>query len=223
MTPRILAIDTSGESASIALLDPRGCAETHFHSTDGYGHLIFGHLQEFLTKANISLNEVDCLAAAAGPGSFTGLRVALSAVKGLAEATGKPAVAVSNLEAMAWFGEASLRCALIDARRGEIYGAVYDEAGLCVVEESVQTPERWLGTIPKSGLEIVAQDAPDLLQALTAPPWTALPIRIAPRFLAPAVARIAARRFLSGLAQPPEALLANYVRRSDAELKWTDA
>ncbi len=72
---------------------------------------------------------VDCFAAASGPGSFTGVRVGLACVKGLAEALGKPAVAVSNLRAIASFGTAPWRAVVLDARRGEIYGAVYDAAG----------------------------------------------------------------------------------------------
>ena len=70
------------------------------------------------------LEEIDCFAAASGPGSFTGVRVGLAAVKGLAEALGKPAVGISNLRALSLFGKAALRAVVLDARRGEVYGAV---------------------------------------------------------------------------------------------------
>ena len=69
---------------------------------------------------------MDCFAAASGPGSFTGVRVGLAAVKGLAEAAGKRVVAVSNLRALAFFGSAPLRATVIDARRGEVYAALYN-------------------------------------------------------------------------------------------------
>ena len=71
------------------------------------------------------------------PGSFTGVRIGLACVKGLAEAYGKPVVAVSNLEVLAAFGEAPLRAVVLDARRGEVYGAVYNDRGEVILPEAV--------------------------------------------------------------------------------------
>ncbi|MBV9155995.1 MAG: tRNA (adenosine(37)-N6)-threonylcarbamoyltransferase complex dimerization subunit type 1 TsaB, partial [Acidobacteriaceae bacterium] len=92
----ILALDTSSEFGSLALR-PNGqlVAELSLHSTEGFAHLIFPAIEQILTRAGIRLSEIDCFAAASGPGSFTGVRVGLSAVKGLAEATGKRAIGVS--------------------------------------------------------------------------------------------------------------------------------
>ena len=80
---------------------------------------------------------MDAFASASGPGSFTGVRVGLTAVKGLAEATGRKVIAVSNLQALAWHGSRPLRAAVLDARRGEVYGGVYDAALQLVQEEVV--------------------------------------------------------------------------------------
>jgi tRNA threonylcarbamoyladenosine biosynthesis protein TsaB len=138
------------------------------------------------------------------------VRVGLACIKGLAEACGKPAVAVSNLQAIASFGSAPLRAAVLDARRGEIYGAVYDAAGRLVLPEVVMPFAAWRSTLPAGDLELVVSGAPDLVAGtrhITAPPA-----------LAAAIARIASARFLAGEASDPAALDANYVRRSDAEL-----
>ena len=83
-------------------------------------------LESLLRRHDWPLGSIDVFAAAAGPGSFTGVRVGLTAAKGLADAMGRGAVAVSNLQALAAFGVSDARGVVMDARRGEIYAAVYD-------------------------------------------------------------------------------------------------
>jgi tRNA threonylcarbamoyladenosine biosynthesis protein TsaB len=215
----ILSIDTTSEFGSIALTDAGGTVdEILLHSPDGFGHILFEHLARLLSRQKLHVNEMECFAATSGPGSFTGVRVGLTAAKGLAEATGKPVAAVSNLQALASFGSAPLRATILDARRGEIYGAVYD-AGLREVQpETVMRFGAFLFTLPKSGLEFVATDfAP--FRPFADP---AIPVVIAPRALAGAVGRIAWSRLLDGHVSDPVAIDANYVRRSDAELFWKE-
>jgi len=110
-----------------------------------------------------------CFAAASGPGSFTGVRVGLACVKGLAEAVGRPAVGVSNLEALARCGTARLRAAVIDARRGDIYGAVYDDAGRIVSPEIVSRLDTWLATLPAGVDQFVSADPLPLPGLVPAP------------------------------------------------------
>ena len=98
---------------------------------------VFQRIQQLLARHGVNVDQMDCFAAASGPGSFTGVRVGLTAVKGLAEATGKRVVAVSNLRALAFFGTAQLRAALLDARRGEVYGAVFNDRLEIVAPEVV--------------------------------------------------------------------------------------
>ncbi len=143
----ILALDTTSQWGGIAIRKSgQEIAATALQAPDGFGHLIFQAVQEVLSRAQLDLTDIDCFAAASGPGSFTGVRIGLSAVKGLAAATGKPAVAVSNLKAMALYGRLPLRATLLDARRGETYAAVYD-AGLHAVEpETVANLADWLPT-----------------------------------------------------------------------------
>jgi tRNA threonylcarbamoyladenosine biosynthesis protein TsaB len=148
--------------------------------------------------------------------------VGLACIKGLAEALGKPAVAVSNLEALASFGTAPLRAVVLDARRGEIYGAVYDDAGRVAAPEVVTKFPAWLATLPEGDVEFISTDFTTFRPALAGTRFERARIATAPPALAGAIARIALARFLGGHASDPAALDANYVRRSDAELFWKE-
>lgn len=210
MSRLILAVDTTSEYGSLALLrDEELLDEVLVHAPKGFAHLLYGHLAELLGRHGLKISEIACFAAASGPGSFTGVRVGLACVKGLAEAVGRPAVGVSNLQAIASCGTAPLRAALLDARRGEVYGAVYDAASRLVVPEVVAPFDAWVAMLPEGEVEFVAS-------GFTPP--LAGPVTIAPRALAGAVARLASR----AEPQDPAALDANYVRRSDAEILWKE-
>ena len=213
MTPLVLALDTTHEYGSIALGERD---EVLLHAPTGFAHVLYPHLDEILRRNGVALSDINCFAAASGPGSFTGVRVGLACVKGLAEAVGRPAVAVSNLEALASFGAGPLRAAVLDARRGEVYGAVYDAEGRAVVAEMVAKLADWVAALP-AGVEFVSTDFTAFGDGLPAAPRVT-----APRALAGAIARIAAGRFKRGEACDPAALDANYVRRSDAELFWKE-
>lgn len=204
----ILAIDTTSEFGSIALTERNvTIEEVALHEPEGFGHVLFGHIERLLAKHGMTAHQVECIAAAAGPGSFTGVRVGLAAAKGLAEATGKRVVAVSNLRALAWFGKAPLRAVTIDARRGEVYAAVYNSELEIVMPEVVIGLERWLPGLPE-GCEMISGAGAHHGR---------------PRALAAAIGRIAGEEFRLGRASDPAEIDANYVRRSDAELFWKDA
>lgn len=223
MTDLILAVDTTHEFGSLALLRGREVLEEILlHSPEGFGQILFGRLAELLARHACKTAEVDCFAAASGPGSFTGVRIGLACVKGLAEATGKPAVGVSNLAAMATFGSAALRAVVLDARRGEIYGAVYDSCGAAVVPETVMPFTAWLHTLPEGGIEFVSTDFSPFAPALAGTRFAGAAVTTAPRALAAAVGRIACEQLRSGQAADPAGIDANYVRRSDAELFWKE-
>lgn len=214
MTPLILAVDTTHEYGSLALA--RGAQvveEFPLRAPTGFAHVLYGALEALLARNGVALADIDRFAAASGPGSFTGVRVGLACIKGLAEATAKPAIGVSNLAAIATFGRGPLRAALLDARRGEVYAAVYDADGQLVVPETVGKLETFLSVLPKREIEFVSPDFTAFGDGLS----HARRVE-APRELAGAVAQIAAAR------EPhdPAALDANYVRRSDAELFWKE-
>ncbi len=208
MKHRIVALDTTSEYGSLALVeDGATVEEVEIHSPDGFGHVLFPQLQRLLQRHGWRHELVTGYAAAAGPGSFTGVRVGLAAVKGLAEAAGARAAAVSTLRAIASFGSAARRAACIDARRGEIYGALFDESLSPLGDEIVGALDKWLAALPPDA-ELITP-APELVSGR--------PFTLTPRALAAAVGRLAAP-----LLTDPAALDANYVRRSDAELFWKE-
>lgn len=210
--PLIFAVDTTGEYGSLALM--RGgelLEEVAMHAPAGFSPILYGELKALFERHAVNIGDVDCFAAASGPGSFTGVRVGVACVKGLAEAVGRPAVAVSNLEALARCGSAPLRAAVIDARRDQIYGAVYDAEGGLVSPEIVDRFDAWSAGLPPGVEEFVS--------ALPLPVPRLVP---APQSLARVIAEIARCRLQRGEAQDPAALDANYVRRADAELFWKE-
>jgi tRNA threonylcarbamoyladenosine biosynthesis protein TsaB len=211
----ILSIDTTSEFGSIALTDgDRVLEEVLLYSPDGFGHILFPQIEKLLARQGVSVNQMDCFAAASGPGSFTGVRIGLAAAKGLAEALGRPIVAVSNLRILAFFGTARLRAVVLDARRGEVYGAVYNDALEAVAAEAVMKFPAWLKTLPADGFEFVSTDF-EPFQSFVDP---AVPVITAPRALAAAIGRIAWTELQAGRARDPAEIDANYIRRSDAEL-----
>ena len=195
----ILAIDTTSEYGSLALCEgDLVVEEVSIHSPEGFAHVVFRELQALLARNSVRIAEIDRYASASGPGSFTGVRVGLALAKGLAFATGKKVVTVSVLEAVASLGTSQLRAAVIEARRGEVYAALYDAGLRIVLPEVVTTLDRFRAMLPAESIEFVKMDPP--------------------RALAGAIGKIAALRE----GEMPEAIDANYVRRSDAELFWKD-
>jgi tRNA threonylcarbamoyladenosine biosynthesis protein TsaB len=204
---RIVALDTTAEHGSIALVEDGALVEQHeIHSPDGFGHVLFVELNALMGRHGWVYDSVHGFAAASGPGSFTGVRVGLSAAKGLADVTGTKAAAVSNLQAMAVHGTGPVRAPFFDARRGEIYGGLYDAELNPLAPETVGPLEAWLAALPE-GAELLTIH----------PEAFAVTARAVPRALASAIALLAPRHW-----RDAAELDANYVRRSDAELKWTD-
>ncbi|MBC8166312.1 MAG: tRNA (adenosine(37)-N6)-threonylcarbamoyltransferase complex dimerization subunit type 1 TsaB, partial [Bryobacteraceae bacterium] len=198
---KILAIDCTSSRGSVAVLeDGNILEEVVMEAPDGFDALLFETIRTLLLRQGWTIGSVDCFAAASGPGSFTGVRVGLAAAKSLAEATGRAAIGVSNLQALAATGSGELRAVVIDARRGEIYGAVYDRHLNAVVPEVVMLPDEWAKILP-SGV---------------------VPFGFDLHPLAGAIAQIAFTRLLAGDTGDPAILDANYVRRSDGGMKWTD-
>lgn len=211
----VLSLDTTGEVGSVALATDSGVLEEkELHSSDGFAHLIFDEIVALLTRHGLTLADVDLFAASSGPGSFTGVRAGLTAVKGLAEAMGKKVAGVSNLLVLASFGSAPLRAVIIDARRGEVFAALYTSSLKVVAEETVTKLNHWLLQLPEGPIEFISH--------LALPERDGSFITRPPLGLAAAIGRLALAQLRSGLVQNPEDVDANYVRRSDAELFWND-
>jgi tRNA threonylcarbamoyladenosine biosynthesis protein TsaB len=134
----ILAVDTSSKSASIALLrDDDVLSETFFNLDVNHSVVLLPALHHLLGLSRIELNEIDLFACTIGPGSFTGLRVGASTIKGLALATEKPIAGVSTLEALAFNITCSkiTICPMLDAKKDQVYTALYRTAQDYTLEE----------------------------------------------------------------------------------------
>ena len=125
----ILAIDTSGPAASCAVMaDGRLVHSIVMNRGLTHSETIMPAVDEALTAAGLSCAAIDCFAAVAGPGSFTGVRIGVCAIKGLAHAVDRPCARIHALEALAmnYCGFDGLCCPILDARRGQVYCAAYD-------------------------------------------------------------------------------------------------
>lgn len=230
----ILALDTATPTGSVAVLRDGRLAGVVSTSTDEtYSSRLFRQLEFLLGELSLNVSQFDVFAVAAGPGSFTGLRVGIAAVKGWAEVFGKPIVAVSGLEAVAAQARFNDKwiAPVLDARRGQIYAALYREspAGLLREgDEEVCTAEEFLVGIPARldgrGLELISPTPEVAESALAAaaslPQSVSRSVLRASPVLAPEIAAIAYERAKRGEFTDALHLDANYVRRSDAELLW---
>lgn len=125
---KILAIDTSATAASCAVCeDGIVLGESYISRKLTHSQTILPMVEDLLKNARLSMDEMDGFAVAAGPGSFTGLRIGISAVKALAFAQEKPACGVSTLRALAYnlMGTTGILCAVMDARCGQVYCGVF--------------------------------------------------------------------------------------------------
>ena len=128
---RILAFESSAKAASVALTeDGRLVAEYFENSGLTHSRTLMQMAADLLRSCDVAPEGVDAVAVAAGPGSFTGVRIGVAAAKGFAWGREIPCFGVSTLEAMAFAaGRArGLLCAVMDARRGEVYNALFDAA-----------------------------------------------------------------------------------------------
>ena len=214
MSWRVLAVDTASEYGSMALsFDGQIVEEVPMHGPNGFDDLLFPQIEGLLAGHGLTLDSIDCFASACGPGSFTGVRVGLAVMKGLATAMAKPMCAVSNLKAVASQGSGGMRAALFDARRGDIFGALYDSGLNPLLDEMVMPLEQWLKLMPDGEIEFLGTNLTPFEEALGARSH-----RTVSRNLAGAVARLAT----PGEARHPREIDASYVRRCDAEMFWQD-
>jgi tRNA threonylcarbamoyladenosine biosynthesis protein TsaB len=232
----ILAVDTTSPSGSLAVF--RGTEMLGVVSTKGeenYSSRLFRQLGFILHELRLQLSQFDLYAAADGPGSFTGLRVGLTAVKGLAEVYGKPIAPISALEAVATQARAETIwiAPVLDARRGEVFCALYERVpkGLRRYrDERVESlPEffAWLAMEFRQNLKgspVFVSPSPALIyKELGESTFVNVQVESATTVLAPLVGRLALERARRGQVVDALHLDANYVRRSDAELKWKSA
>lgn len=236
----ILALDTTTSAGSSALMcDDRLIREEASDTSRPQASRLPGEIAALLKREGVPLDRIDALAVGIGPGSFTGLRVGIAAMQGLAMALNRPLIGVSALDALARIafsrsglptrpdpshGSVGVRpegmrvAAWVDAWRGEVYAAVYENERE-VESPTVDRPEHLLRTLAGQ-VTLFTGDGAALHQAairavLGADAHFTEPV--AP-LLAGAIAAAAADEFRAGRRPLPHAIRPLYVRRSDAEL-----
>jgi tRNA threonylcarbamoyladenosine biosynthesis protein TsaB len=218
----ILAIETSGQSGGITLAEVNTgsfhVVETAAIAGGTFSAQLIPTLAALLKKHGYGVKDLDGFAAASGPGSFTGLRVGLSAIKGLAETLHKPIATVSVLEALASLADREGKiAAAMDAGRKEVFLGVYEKSAgeLSRQREELLTQQDFLATIrTECSAVIITGDA--ALAELASASHSAVVVVTSPG--SELIARIGARKLLAGETVSVEALDANYLRRSDAEI-----
>ena len=129
---KILSIETSAVCASVAITDDNKIiSRFSINAKLTHSRTLLPMIDAALSDSETKIEDIDCFACSVGPGSFTGIRIGIAAVKGLADATGKKCVAVSTLEALAYNlkGGSCLACAVMDARCDQVYCALFDVEG----------------------------------------------------------------------------------------------
>jgi tRNA threonylcarbamoyladenosine biosynthesis protein TsaB len=212
----LLATDTSGKHGSIALA--KGNADGYCQilevvplSGGTFSAQLVPQIAAMLAKHGFNKSQLDAFAVASGPGSFTGLRVGLAAIKGLAEVLGKPIATVSLLAAVAAMAQSEDKVtAALDAGRGEVFTAQVEPSGKN--EEKLLSGEEFLsaatgGTVvtPDSGIAELARDA-------------GLAVEVIERPDSAMIARLGWGKIRAGETVSADELDANYLRRSDAEI-----
>jgi tRNA threonylcarbamoyladenosine biosynthesis protein TsaB len=200
-------------------------------SQEDYSSWLLPAVNGSLASCGLGMKDVEAYAVAAGPGSFTGVRVGLTTVKAWGEVYGKPIVAVSRLEALAIqaTGGTPYVAAFADARRAQVFGAVYRREGKNLArlgEEMVIAPGKFVETVAElaSGGNVswISSNSESILadEAWKARQSRGERVEIVSSVLAPWVGRIGLTQLATGRVMDALSLDANYVRRSDAEIFW---
>ena len=176
----ILGIDSSAGPASAALVED-GCllGEFYIHTKQTHSQTLLPMVQQLLASAGRSCGDLDALAVSHGPGSFTGVRIGISCVKGISFSNDIPCVGISTLKAIAYGGlaaEGSVLCAAMDARCSQVYNALFqvehgvlrrltEDRALSIAELETQCRSYW-GMEPPCATRRFPSGGPGLLQKI---------------------------------------------------------
>jgi tRNA threonylcarbamoyladenosine biosynthesis protein TsaB len=151
----ILSVDTTSFAGSLALLkDTKLIAEVGMDSSSTYSERLLPAVDLLLKMNQLNIQDMDGFAVSVGPGSFTGIRIGLSTVKSFSYASGKPVAGVSTLKALAEKlrrSQAHLLCPLLDAKKGEVYAALFESKGdqlLELIPQGVYSLDRFFSILP---------------------------------------------------------------------------
>ena len=224
---KVLAIETSTMLGGVAIADEKGLiAETRLNVKSTHSERLMATIDEQLRQSGMALGDIDVFAVASGPGSFTGLRIGLSTAKGLCYATDKPLVMVPTLDAFARNFPFSKHpvCVMLDARRGEVYAAVFrwDRGFIKLLDEVSVAPEDLFRDVDSpvvlagEGALVYRERLLGMLgeRAMFAPLEMMVP--------SPAhVAALGLEKALRSEFTEVSAAEPFYIRKSEAEVKWS--
>lgn len=225
---KILAISTAEKESSIALLkDENPLYEAVWASKQTHSKRIMDMIALALNRASLKVDDLDGFVVAKGPGSFTGLRIGIASVKGLAFAASKPCAGVSSLDGIAWqFSFVSMPlCVMMDAQRGEVYSAVYNfDHGRLVnkSEEKALSPIEALGLLKEETLFAGSGSVvyKELIKTELSKPELNIKANFAPMFQNKVKASALVQQILQNpcLMTQKDPLTPEYLRKSDAQI-----
>ena len=250
---KILALESSAKAASCALVADGIPLASAWQATGlTHSRTLLPMVQDMLKNSEFSLQDVDAIAVAAGPGSFTGLRIGSATAKGLGLALKKPIVPVSTLEALAYnlYGTDSLVCPIMDARRNQVYTGIYEfskkevefsrdadtensgcyycEYQINVIKEACAIPiEEIVQALNEKGREVIflGDGVPvfaEQLKGLMKVPYSFAPAHLALQ-KAGCVAGLGMEKFKEGIYEDAAVHSPEYLRLSQAERERKEA
>ena len=220
----ILSVDSSAAPASVCLIeDEKIIAEYYLNTGFTHSQTLMAMVESVLKISGRSVSDTDAFAVNNGPGSFTGVRIGVSAVKGMAYSADKPCIAVSTLESMAYncLSDDCIVCACMDARRNQVYNALFRVKDCNIerlTEDRAISVEELLSELSDyDGRIILVGDGAELVFGSA----DNMNIKLAPlnlRYQRASSAAIAAlEKYKRGEVLSPAALMPTYLRLSQAE------
>ena len=224
----VLCIDTSSSAGSIVLVCGKGVrGELYVDSPQTHSARLLPGIDTVLRSVNLTISDVDGFGVISGPGSFTGIRIGLTTVKGLADSLGKPVFPVTSFEA--WVEKhhnlQGILVPLIPARRGEVYACVYERqgSGLKVLSEGiVGEVASVISQISEAEVSFVGCGASQYREIIEGRGRRLWKIFVSDFFLGQPLAQIVYQRAARNEFCSAQDLVAFYLRQSDAEIHWKE-
>jgi tRNA threonylcarbamoyladenosine biosynthesis protein TsaB len=225
---KILAIETATLMGGVAITSDEGIiGEVRVSVRTTHSEQLMTIIDRVLKSSQTSLMEMDAFAVSIGPGSFTGLRIGVSTVKGFSMITTRPVLPISTLEGLSFSLPFSTHpiCPILDAKKGEVYTALFHFNGTNQMErlweDQVMSPSELSRKITQptlllgNGLQIYGKQLKEALgdKAIFSPKRLWAPSALS-------IAELARQMWREGTRVPSDAVKPNYVRRSEAEVKW---
>jgi tRNA threonylcarbamoyladenosine biosynthesis protein TsaB len=223
----VLGIDSATSVATAALADTKEViAELFYNTKKNHSQRLMPMIDSILQDTGISLEDIEGFSVSIGPGSFTGLRIGLSTIKGLAHVLQKPLVGISTLDALAnnLKGSCGLICPILNARKNEVYTALYDGVTMNLLTEYLAvSPDKIIKIIEKKGeMVTILGDGVEIFKDLFIDRLGeqikfALPNNNLPR--AGQIACLGAKKLIKGQNDSLDLLKPFYIRKSEAEVR----